>query len=355
MLAEQIDFVVGVDTHKDSHTAAIVTPVGGLVAHLKTAAEAAGYSQLLAFAFEHARGRRIWAIEGTGSFGAGLTTALLEQGERVVEIDHPKRPARRNGAKTDELDAVRAAREALAREHLTQPRRRGNREALRVLLTTRESAMRARTKAICNLKALVVNAPEQLRRQLHPLNTAELLKRCAHLRTRSNLSVEQRCTILALRSTARRALALEDEASILEAELEHLVQQAVPSLLHEVGVGPVSAAQLLCSWSHVGRLRSEAAFAALAGVAPIPASSGQTTRHRLNRAGDRQLNRALHTIIVSRQVHHAETRAYVARRVAEGKSPREIQRCLKRHLARRLFKLLESSAELRSTGSEMAA
>jgi len=355
MLAEQIDFVVGVDTHRDSHTAAIVTPVGSLVTHLNIVAEADGYCRLLAFAREHARGRRIWAIEGTGSFGAGLTAALLEQGEWVVEIDHPKRPARRNGAKTDELDAQRAAREALAREHLAQPRRRGDREAIRVLLTTRESAMRARTKAICHLKALVVNAPEQLRRQLHPLTTAELLKRSAHLRTRSNNSVEQRCTILALRSTAHRALALEAEAAALEAEIEHLVQQAAPALLNELGVGPVSAAQLLCSWSHVGRLRSEAAFAALAGVAPIPASSGQTTRHRLNRAGDRQLNRALHTIIVSRLVHHAETRAYSARRTAEGKSPREIQWCLKRHLARRLFKLLECGAALAPAGQELAA
>jgi transposase len=321
LLAEQIDFVLGVDTHKHTHTAASVTSAGGLVAHLTVSADAAGYRRLLAFADQHASGRRIWAIEGTGSFGAGLTTLLLEQSEWVVEIDRPQRPARRNGAKTDQLDAVRAAREALAREHLAQPRRRGAREALRVLLTTRENAMRARTKAICQLKELVVSAPESLRRPLHALPTTALVDRCAHLRSNAAHSLEQRYTILALQSTARRAMALEREAAELEAQLEPLVRQAAPLLLDQPGVGPVSAAQLLCSWSHVGRLRSEAAFASMAGVAPIPASSGQITRHRLNRAGDRQLNRALHTIIVSRQVHHAETRAYVPRRTTEGKSP----------------------------------
>src|SRR5262249_28917827 len=308
------------------------------------AADGAGYGCLLAFAREQAPGRRIWAIEGAGSFGAGLTTHLLEQGEWVVEIDRPARPARRNGAKTDVLDAVRAAREALAREHLAQPRRRGDREALRVLLTTREGAMRARTKAINHLKALVVQAPEALRRSLHALPTGELLQRCSQLRTSPAHSVEQRFTRLALRSTARRALALQAEAAALEAPLEALVQEMAPALLAEPGVAPVCAAQLLCSWSHVGRLRSEAAFAALAGVAPVPASSGQVTRHRLNRSGDRQLNRALYTVVLSRVASHAETRAYVSRRTAEGKSPREIRRCLKRHLARRLFKLLEGGA-----------
>jgi len=355
MLAERIDCVLGVDTHKHTHTAAAVTPAGGLVAHLTVAADATGYRRLLTFADEQASGRRIWAIEGTGSFGAGLTSHLLEHGEWVVEIDHPKRPARRNGAKTDELDAVRAAREALAREHLAQPRRRGAREALRVLLTTRENAMRARTKAICQLKDLVVSAPESLRRPLHALPAAALVAHCARLRTNAAPSIEQRYTILALQTTARRALALQAEAAELEAQLEPLVQQAAPMLLDEPGVGPVSAAQLLCSWSHAGRLRSESAFAALAGVAPIPASSGQVTRHRLNRSGDRQLNRALHTIIVSRQLHHPETQAYVARRTVEGKSPREIKRCLKRHLARRLFKLLEGPHECPLQDRQLAA
>jgi transposase len=355
MLAERVDFVVGVDTHKHTHTAAVVTPPGGVVAQCEVTADRAGYARLLTFARGRAAGRRIWAVEGTGSFGAGLTAHLLAQGEWVVEIDRPKRPARRDGAKTDALDAVRAAREALAREHLAQPRRRGDREALRVLLTTRQGAMRARTRALCHLKALLVNAPESLRRLLRPLGTGGLVRHCARLRATAAQSVEQRATRLALRATARRVLALEAEAGELEAEVEHLVRQAAPALLAEPGVGPVTAAQLLCSWSHAGRLHSEAAFAALAGVAPIPASSGQVTRHRLNRAGDRQLNRALHTIIISRLLHHPETRAYATRRTSEGKSPREIARCLKRHLARRLFKLLEGGTHQAAVPPAVAA
>jgi transposase len=341
-LADHVDFVLGVDTHKDSHTAAVVTATGGVLCHLTVATDAFGCRRLLSFARAQAPWRRIWAIEGTGSFGAGLTTYLLEQGEWVVEIDRPARPARRNSAKTDELDAIRAAREALARDHLAQPRRRGDREAMRVLLTTRQGAVSARTKAICQVKALVVNAPQSLRHQLHKLPTDALLERCARLRTTPAHSTEHRYTVTALRLAARRALFLEAEAADLESQLELLVREAAPALLAEPGVGVITAAQILCAWSHAGRIRSEGAFAALAGVAPIPASSGKTQRHRLNHGGDRQLNRALHTIILSRLAHHAETRAYAARRTAEGKSPREIKRCLKRHLARRLFKLLEA-------------
>ncbi len=176
------------------------------------------------------------------------------------------------------------------------------------------------------------------------MHTDEQLTSCARLRTSPSQSAEHRCTVMALRSTARRALVLQAEADDLETELERLVVRVAPELLSQPGIGAVTAAQILCSWSHAGRLRSEAAFAALGGAAPIPATSGQTVRHRLNRGGDRQLNRALHTIVLSRLAHHEETRAYAARRRAEGRTPREIKRCLKRHLSRRLFKLLEASA-----------
>jgi transposase len=346
MLAEQADHIVGVDSHRDSHTAAVCNPNGAVTAEVTLAADAFGYKRLLRFAREQAPARRVWAIEGTGSFGAGLTSFLLEQGEWVVEIDRPARPARRNGAKSDALDATRAAREALSRKHLAQPRRRGEREALRVLLATREGAVLARTKAISQLKALLVNAPEQLRHHFRPLTTDEQLARCARLRTSPAQSVEHRATIIALRSAARRALALEAEAADLESQLELLVRELAPALIAEPGVGILSAARLLNAWSHQGRFRSEAAFASLAGAAPIPASSGQVVRHRLNRGGDRQLNRALHTIVLSRLSHHPETKRYAAKRTAEGKTPREIKRCLKRHLARRLFRLLEAGPTL---------
>jgi transposase len=345
MLADWVDHVLGVDTHRDSHSLAVCNPSGGVTAETTVAADAFGYKRLLHFAREHAQGDRVWAIEGTGSFGAGLTTFLLEQGEWVVEVDRPARPARRNGAKSDALDAARAAGEALSRKHLAQPRRRGDREALRVLLATRQGAIVARTKAIGQLKALIVNAPEQLRQHFRTLTTDEQLVRCARLRTSPAQSVEHRATIIALRAAARRALSLEAEAADLESHLELLVHELAPRLVAEPGVGVISAAQLLNAWSHQGRFRSEAAFASLAGAAPIPASSGQVVRHRLNRGGDRQLNRALHTIILSRLAHHPETKRYATRRTTEGKTPREIKRCLKRHLARRLFRLLETTTE----------
>lgn len=195
--------------------------------------------------------------------------------------------------------------------------------------------------AINQLKALIVGAPEELRAELRGLGTKRQVRRCARLRQRPTRSLEHRMTVLALRSTAHRIQLLAAEAAELRAELEQLVAASAPWLLTLPGVGPISAAQVLVSWSHPGRLRSEAAFAALAGANPIPASSGQVTRHRLNRGGDRQLNRALHTIVLARLRDDADTRAYAARRRLEGKTTRDIRRCLKRAIARQLFKLLE--------------
>lgn len=341
LLAGKVDFVIGVDTHKKSHTASIVEPTGAQVVQLAVGADASGYRRVFKFGCEHAPGRRVWAIEGSGSFGSGLSTYLLQQGEWIVEVARPARPARRNGAKSDELDATRAAREALARKHLAQPRQRGDREALRVLLRTRQGAVNGRTRAMCHLKALLITAPDGLRRHLRRSPPDQMIVRCARLRTRVQHSVEHRATVIALRSTARRIMALEQEANDLESQIQPIVSRLAPQLLNEPGIGPICAAQILISWSHAGRFRSEAAFASLAGVAPIPASSGQVIRHRLNRSGDRQLNRALYTIVLCRLATHPETRAYAARRSAEGKSPREIKRCLKRFLARRIFKLLE--------------
>jgi transposase len=349
MLTGQVDYVIGVDTHRDTNTAAVVTAAGVVVAHQQCSTDAMGYRRVVAFADEHASGPRVWAIEGTGSFGSGLTTHLLERGEWVVEIDRPARPARRDGAKTDDLDAVRAAREALTRDHLAAPRARGDREAMRVMLAARQGAVVARTKAIGQLKALIVNAPEALREQLRRGTTDQQLDKCSRLRTLPTHSIEHRATVRAIRAVARRALFLEAEAAEHESELEQLVTAACPELLDKPGVGAITAAQFLASWSHAGRIRNEAAFASLAGVAPIPASSGQTVRHRLNRSGDRQLNRALHTVALSRLQHHPETKAYAARRTAEGKTRRDIKRCLKRAIAREIYRLLEAHAKAERT------
>jgi transposase len=334
MLAELVDGVIGVDTHRDTLTAAAVTNLGGVLAQTTTGADAAGYQRLLGFACVQVPGRRLWAVEGAGSFGAGLAVFLQQQGEGVVEVGRPKRPVSRSGAKSDALDAVRAAREALGHEHLATPRRRGEREALRVLLTTRRCATLARVAAIGQLKALIVGAPEELRAELRGRNTANQIQHCASLRERPTRSLEHR-------ATAQRIQLLAAEANQLQAELTSLVRAVAPWLLEVPGVGPLSAAQVLVSWSHAGRFRSEAAFAALAGTNPIPASSGQVTRYRLNRGGDRQLNRALHTILLVRLRTDPDTRAYMARRTAEGRSRRDAKRCLRRVIARQLFRLLE--------------
>ena len=341
MLADTIDGVIGVDTHRDTLTAAAVTNLGGVLAQTTTSADAAGYQQLLEVADRHVVGRRLWAVEGAGSFGAGLTVALQQCGERVVEVGRPKRPASRSGAKSDALDAVRAAREALSQNRPASPRRRGEREALRALLTTRRCATLARVAGIGQLKALIVGAPEDLRAELRGQPTSRQIAYCASLRERPARSLEHRATVRALRATAQRIQLLQAEADQLQAELTVLVSAVAPWLLEVPGVGPLSAAQVLVSWSHAGRFRSEAAFAALAGTNPIPASSGQVTRYRLNRGGDRQLNRALHTIVLVRLRIDPDTRAYLARRATEGKSRRDAKRCLRRIIARQLFRLLE--------------
>jgi len=266
MLTGRVDYVMGVDTHRDTNTAAIVEAItGGVVDQTQCATDAMGYKRTYGFVTAHAPGRRVWALEGTGSYGAGLTRFLLERGEWFVEIDRPARPARRDGAKNDDLDAARAAREALSRVHLAAPRARGDREAIRVLLTTRQGAIVARTKAIGQLKALIVGAPDALREQLRRGTTDQQLDRCARLRTLPTHTVEHRYTVQAIRATARRALALEAEAAEHETHLEQLVMTACPELLQLPGVGPVTAAQFLISWSHSHRIRSEAAFASLAG------------------------------------------------------------------------------------------
>jgi transposase len=342
VLAETIDAAIGVDTHRDTHTAAVVSSIGAVLATIEVPATAEGYKRLVAFADVHAQPIRCWAVEGTGSFGAGLTTHLTAAGEHVVEVLRPKRPARFGGRKTDEIDAIRAAREALGTEHTIAPRARGDREALRVLMATRSGAVTACTAAINHFKAVIVSAPEELRSELRAQSTDAQILRCSKLRERRCRDTEHRSTVQALRSTARRVLTLQAEAKDLEAEIGRIVRTVAPELLTLAGIGAITAAQILISWSHVGRFRSEAAFAAFAGVAPIPASSGLTTRHRLNRGGDRQLNRAIHHIVLTRLRIDPDTRAYVIRRTAEGKSGREIKRCLKRSVARQLFRTLNN-------------
>ena len=267
---------------------------------------------------------------------------MTEAGEHVVGFDRPTARSSKDGAKSDGLDAVRAARELLTRDTWAQPRSRGDREAIRTLLSCRNSAQHARTAAINELKALVTTCHPSLREQLRHLSAERLVKRCHALDTSGQHS-ETAGTTLAMRCLARRISTLAAETHEIDVELTDLINTVAPQLLVEYGIGTVIAAQIIVSWSHTGRCHSEAAFARLAGVAPVEATSGQVqTRHRLNRGGDRALNRALHLTIVTRTGRHQPTRDYIPRRISEGKTPREARRCLKRYLARHIYRILEN-------------
>ncbi|WP_188834906.1 IS110 family transposase, partial [Nocardioides deserti] len=332
-LRDVVDVVIGVDTHVNTHTAAVVDARTGAVLDqvtIETTAE--GYEALLEFADPYPL--RVWAIEGTGGHGAGLVRRLAQGEEFVVELDRPERARRRNGAKSDPLDAIRAAREALARPRVGTPRASGDRQALSVLLAARRSAVDAATVAQRQLFSLVIAAPEVLRARFRGQKIPAMIKTAAALRISPSWDTETKLTATTLKALARRSLSMTAEAAEHQRAILTIVRAWRPDLLAQVGVGPIVAATVLCAWSHPGRVHSEAAFAMLAGVAPIPANSGQIrTRHRLNRYGDRQLNRALHTMVTTRITCHQPTRDYIARRTAEGKTGPEIKRCLKRYIA----------------------
>jgi transposase len=318
MLADELDYVVGVDTHRDQHVLAVVAaPTGALIAQRSVAANAQGYAEAIRFAERHAPGARVWAVEGAGHYGAGLTRCLSARGEVVHESGRTASP--RSGQRQ---------------------------EALRVLLLTRRSAVDVRRVALVQLRSVIVTAPDDLRDELRRLPLGELLRRCSRFRRSSSRTPDQLATILALRSLAQRIQTATHEADVLEREILAHVRALAPDLLAEPGIGPIVAAQLIVTWSHHGRVSSEAAFARLAGVAPLPASSGLTTRHRLSRGGDRQLNRALHTVILHRRQHDQATKDYIARRVAEGKTTRDAVRLLKRYLARHLYRVMQNTTPL---------
>jgi transposase len=344
MLAEQVDYVVGVDTHRDQHALAVVDArTGAVIAQTTMAASARGYNDAVRFADRYAPGDRLWAIEGSGHYGAGLARQLQRVGEQVHEVDRTSRGERRLRGKDDQLDAVRAARSPLAHEHRTRPRAGERQEALRLLMLARRTAVETRKVALVQLRSVIVTAPDELRGDLRKLPLGELLDRCSRFRRSSSRTPSELATILVLRTLAQRIKAATGEAEALEREILAHVRAVAPGLLDEPGVGPIVAAQLIVTWSHRDRIGSEAAFAKLAGVAPLPASSGLTTRHRLSRGGDRQLNRALHTIVLHRRQHDPATRDYIARRISEGKTARDATRSLKRYLARHLYRVMQNA------------
>ena len=334
----------GVDTHGEVHVAAVIDATGRILATSSFAATAAGYRGLLRWLRRYGHVVGV-GVEGTGSYGAGLARYLSGEGVTVTEVNRPDRQRRRRHGKSDVVDAEAAARAALNGDAAGTPRAGGGPvESVRVLRLARRSAIKARTQAANQIRDLIVTAPDQLRSRLRNLDTDQRVAVCARFRT-GDITDPAGATKFALRTLARRHRELSAEIDELDAQLAALCAAINPALLAAHGVGPeVAATLLVTAGDNPKRMGSEAAFAALCGASPVEASSGKVTRHRLNSGGDRQANNALWRIVLVRMSSDARTQAYVARRTLEGKSKKEIIRCLKRHVAREMFRLLTSPA-----------
>ncbi|TQJ08287.1 IS110 family transposase [Lapillicoccus jejuensis] len=334
--------VGGVDTHLDTHTAAALDPVGRLLGHATFPADPGGYAALLAWLRSFGT-VVVVGVEGTGAYGAGLTRHLRAEQVQLLEIDRPDRRARRSAGKSDPLDAEAAALAALARTRTGVPKVRDGRvEALRNLRVARRSAIDQRADCQRRIKTLIVTAAEPLRARLRGLPTRQLLAACAGLRPDlTRVGDPEQATKTALRALARRHHALSEEITDLDAVIDPLVAAINPQLVALNGVGADVAGQLLVTaGENSDRVHSEAAFAMLCGVAPIPASSGRTHRHRLNRGGDRQANAALYRVVLCRLRWDPRTQAYMHRRTEQGLSKKDIIRCLKRLIAREIYYVL---------------
>ena len=330
----------GVDTHRDVHMAAAVDTTGRVLGSAPFRADTIGYQRLGDWLQSYGQVVRV-GIEGTGSYGAGLARYLTETGVGVVEVNRPNRQLRRRLGKTDTVDATAAARAVLNGQATGLPKSgNGPVEAIRMLQVTRRSAIKARTQAINQLHALVVTAPDQVKHQLGRLDPKARVKVCAAYRPGKDHTTVTYAKA-ALRFLARRYQALTSEIKELDTQIRGLCSEANPALLATRGVGADTAAALLVTaGDNPERMRSEASFAALCGTSPVQASSGQTIRHRLNRGGDRHANQALWRIATTRIRCDQRTIQYVHKRRAEGKTRREIVRCLKRHIAREIYQLL---------------
>jgi transposase len=339
------EVVLGVDTHLDFHVAVALDHLGRRLGEAKVPTTAKGYRDLVSWAEGLGRVRRA-GVEGTGSYGAGLARHLKAAGVAVVEVERPKRRHLRRRGKSDPKDAEAAARAVLAGEEAGVPRSGDGRvEVIRALRGARRSAVKARVQAANQIQAMLVTAPEPLRQRLRGLPTRELVAAAARFRPAREPEDVEGATRFAMRSVARRHEALSEEIAELDAQLKRLVTEAAPGLVCLPGVGINHAATLLVlAGDNPERLRSEASFASLCGVSPVEASSGKVVRYRLNRGGNREANRALHMVCVVRMGSDRRTRSYVARRTAEGKTKSEIMRCLKRYIAREVYRVLLSAA-----------
>jgi transposase len=334
----------GVDTHADVHVAAALDPIGGLPGVGEFATTPAGYARLLEWLGGFGTVCLV-GIEGTGSYGAGLARHVTRAGVRVVEVDRSDRQDRRRQGKSDPLDAVSAARAAQSGRARGAPKGRdGTVEAIRALMVAKRSARSERVQTINQARSLVVTGPDDLRARFARHTAAALVAQTALLRPRPG-DVVGYATRIALRELGRRAEFLDEQLGRLDQLIVPLVTAHAPGLLALYGIGPDTAALLLiAAGDHPERLRSEPAWAHLCATAPIPASSGKVTRHRLNPGGDRSANHALWRIVITRMSSHPPTRAYVERRSTQGLSKKEIIRCLKRYVAREIYPHLRAAA-----------
>jgi transposase len=330
----------GVDTHLDVHVAAALDERGALLGVESFPTTSDGYKKLLGWLSDFGPVDLV-GVEGTGSYGAGLTRYLQGERVRVVEVDRPNRQRRRRKGKSDPEDAITAARAALSGDAAGEAKSRdGNVESMRVLRVARASARKARTQALNQMRGLISTAPEAIRDELRGLNVFHLLERASSYRPGTKRDVVS-ITKFTLRMLARRATTLGEEISEIDAILKPLVHETAPRLIGALGIGTDAASALLVTaGDNPESLRDEAAFAHLCGVSPIEASSGKQTRYRLNRSGDRQANSALWHIVITRMVYDPRTTEYIARRTKEGLSKTEAVRCLKRYVAREVFSLL---------------
>lgn len=340
-----IEVTGGVDTHKDTHTAAAIDSAGRLLGCEQFDTSASGLKQLLTW-LQSFGTLCLVGIEGTGSYGAGLARHLKAHCVPMVEVDRPDRKSRRFRGKSDPIDAESAARAALSGRQTGLPKDRDGRvEALRALRVARTAAVANRADLQRRIRGLIVTAPQQLRSTLSELTLARLIRVCAAAEPSLSAALDPTiATQIALRSMARSHAELTIVIRDLDKLIAPLIADINAKLLQLPGVGPEVAGQLIITaGENIERVHSEAAFAMLCGVAPIPASSGKTRRHRLNRGGDRDANSALWRIVVTRMKNHPPTMAYIARRTAEGMNKREIIRCLKRYVAREVFNILSPS------------
>jgi transposase len=350
LLDAEVRVTLGIDTHADVHVAVALDQLGRRLGACTVATTPAGVRQLLGWASQFGPIQQV-GCEGTSSWGLGLARLLRAQGLAVIDVNRPSRQTRRRRGKSDPVDAEAAARAVQAGTATTVAKAAdGQVEMIRTLRCVRRSALKARTQAANQLQSLLVTAPDELREQLRRLSLERLVTAAAQLAP-GQVTTIAAASRLALRSVAVRYQQLSAEIAALDQRLDRLVATAAPALLAVRGVGTDTAAALLvAAGDNPQRLRSEAAFAHLCGVAPIPASSGKTTRHRLHRGGNRDANRALWVIAMGRLRWDQQTRAYVARRTAQGKTKLEIIRCLKRFIAREIYRVLRDPAD-RDAGS----